>query len=74
MGATSRDRGLHGTVLPFDWPYWEYGEPVWPCEESQHWHLELFEHPEAGETWVREWHAADCPIWEHVREDGTSSG
>ncbi|HCB03799.1 MAG TPA: hypothetical protein DEQ43_06035 [Nocardioides bacterium] len=36
-------------MLPFDWPYWQYGETVWPCEDCRHWHLELFEHPEAGD-------------------------
>jgi hypothetical protein len=55
--------------MPFDWPYWELGEKIWPCEDCKPWHVELFEDPASGAVWVREWHADDCPMWTRVSEE-----
>ncbi|PRY13594.1 hypothetical protein [Kineococcus rhizosphaerae] len=46
-------------VLAFDYP--ADGDPVWPCTECLPWHLEVV--VEDGEVLIREWHAAECPVF-----------
>jgi hypothetical protein len=36
--------------------------PIRPCTCFP-WHAQVVEYGEPPRTWVREWHAADCPRW-----------
>lgn len=44
----------------------EDGTPaqIWPCNECYPWHAEVI--VEDGYTFVREWHAVDCPTFQEL--------
>jgi hypothetical protein len=52
-------------VRAFEWP-WDDGEVVWPCPSCSPWHLQVVVRGSDAGVWIREWHAASCPIWSEV--------
>ena len=42
------------------------GYQIWPCDECLPWHAEVIEDDDG--TFVREWHAAECPVLADVME------
>lgn len=60
-----RHRSRHPTtpVLPFDYR-WTPGEVVWPCPDCLPWHVEVLLDRHEGTVLLREWHAAQCSVWD----------
>ena len=63
----SREPRRRGTMRSFAWKL-DDGEEISPCPDCASWHARVEDVSVDGdygaELWLREWHEADCPVWQ----------